>query len=286
MSRSTYYYQIKHRDLPKGKSTGRPVPGFSVGKDQKVVSDEEIRELILQLIENEGFAYGYLKITKALQKNQALKINKKKVYRLCKEMKVLRPQRKIKPQFPKRIAQNREITESNQLWETDLKYGYITGENRFFFIQPVLDVFDRGIVDYHIGLNCTAQDVIATVSGALLRRQLFHNEEKLIIRTDNGPQFISHLFEEFCIAHNLEHERIPVKTPNKNAHIESFNSILEEECLSRHEFKSYEEAYKIVSEFIKHYNRNRIHSSIRYLTPEECYKAVLNGTMTFKSVKL
>jgi len=201
-------------------------------------------------------------------------------------MKVLRPQRKIKPHFPKRIAQNREITGSNQLWETDLKYGYIAGENRFFFIQPVLDVFDRNIIDYHIGLNCTAQDVVATISNSLLRRQLYHKVEKLIIRTDNGPQFISQVFGEFCAAHNLEHERIPVKTPNKNAHIESFNSILEDECLSRYEFQSYEEAYKIVSEFIKHYNRNRIHSSIRYLTPEECYKASSKGTMVFKAVRL
>jgi len=262
------------------------VPGFSVGTDQQIVSDEVIKKLILQLIENEGYAYGYLKITKVLQKKQGLTINKKKVYRLCKEMKVLRPQRKIKPHFPKKIAQNREITGPNQLWETDLKYGYIAGENRFFFIQPVLDVFDRSIIDYHIGLNCTAQDVVATISSSLFRRQLYDNVKKLIIRTDNGPQFISQTFGEFCIAHNLEHERIPVKTPNKNAHIESFNAILEDECLSRYEFQTYEEAYKIVSEFVKHYNHNRIHSSIRFLTPEECYKASLKGTMVFKTVRL
>ncbi len=132
----------------------------------------------------------------------------------------------------------------------------------------------------------TAQDVATTISSSLLRRKLYKQVEKLIIRTDNGPQFISRAFGEFCAAHNLEHERIPVKTPNKNAHIESFNSILEDECLSRYVFQSYEEAYKIVSEFIKHYNRNRIHSSIRYLTPEECYKASLKGTMVFKAVRL
>jgi putative transposase len=64
-------------------------------------------------------------------------------------------------------------------------------------------------------------------------------EQKPVIRSDNGPQFISNLFEETCLEFGIEHERIPFKTPNLNAHIESFNAILEEECLSRREFASY-----------------------------------------------
>ncbi|WP_370872870.1 integrase core domain-containing protein [Croceifilum oryzae] len=62
------------------------------------------------------------------------------------------------------------------------------------------------------------------------------------LRTDNGPQFISHLFGDFCESNDLEHERIPPRTPNKNAHIKSFHSTLEHECLIRHEFKNYQEA--------------------------------------------
>ncbi|WP_461368682.1 hypothetical protein [Candidatus Darwinibacter acetoxidans] len=38
-----------------------------------------------------------------------------------------------------------------------------------------------------------------------------------------------------------------------NAHIESFHSILESDCLSRHEFQTYAEAYKRVSEFMDYY---------------------------------
>ncbi len=51
----------------------------------------------------------------------------------------------------------------------------------------------------------------------------------------------------------LSHEFIPVQTPNKNAHIESFFSILELEFLSVTYFKSFEEAYEktqILSAFI------------------------------------
>jgi len=82
-----------------------------------------------------------------------LLINKKKVYRLCKELKILRPQRKVKRKHPKKLARNRIVTASNQLWEVDVKYGYIASENRFFFIMPIIDVFDRCIIDYYIGLS-------------------------------------------------------------------------------------------------------------------------------------
>ncbi len=65
----------------------------------------------------------------------------------------------------------------------------------------------------------------------------------------------------------MKHERIPVKTPNMNAHIESFHSILEEECYGINEFHSYIEAYSIISNNMKYYNLRRWHGSLNYKTP-------------------
>ena len=52
-----------------------------------------------------------------------------------------------------------------------------------------------------------------------------------MIRTDNGPQFISHASKAACERFEIEHERIPLRTPNRNAHIETFHRLLEEEWL-------------------------------------------------------
>jgi putative transposase len=155
-----------------------------------------------------------VKLTIALRKYKHLVINKKKVYRLCKELDILRPQRKIKPKHPKRISRNRTITASKMLWEVDIKYGFIHGEDRFFFILSYIDVFDRSIIDYHMGLSCTAQDAVTTLKRALLKRDLFGSKEKPVIRSDNGPQFISHIFGDTCSGYGIEHERIPYKSPN------------------------------------------------------------------------
>ncbi len=129
-----------------------------------------------------------------------------------------------------------------------------------------------------MSLSCTAEDIVITLKRALMKRNLYNQETDLVIRSDNGPQFISHKFEDACKELNLEHERIPFKTPNKNAHIESFHRLLEDECLSRYEFKNYAEAYEEVSEYIKSYNRVRIHGSIGYVSPMEFYQRTLDGT--------
>jgi len=196
-----------------------------------------------------------------------------KVYRLCRELSVLKHKPRVKRKHPKRIARNLVVTAPNQPWEMDVKYGYIPGEDRFFFLMAIIDVYDRMIIDYHIGLSCLARDAAVTLKWALLQRELYRAGEKPVIRTDSGPQFISDVFETACKNMGLEHERIPFKTPNKNAHIEAFYSILEEECLSQCEFQSYADAYQAVVEYISYYNNTRIHSGINYLSLREFHEA-------------
>jgi len=150
----------------------------------------------------------------------------------------------------------------------------------------IIDVFDRTIISYHIGLTCEAKDLVQITQEALMKRQLFSQEAKPITRSDNGPQFISHRFEEACAEFKMTHERIPPKTPNKNAHIEAFHAILKQECYQRNEFETYPQAYEIVSEFIQEYNQNRIHGSIYDLSPYEYRAALKAGSVKPIEVKV
>ncbi len=288
IERSTYYAQVKRAQqtqvaIPR---VGRCAPGLSYTQEGRPIRDEQIGEWLMELLAGEGANYGYRKLTVLLRRKHHLKINKKKVYRLCKQMHVLRPQRKLKIKYPKRLANNRVITASNQLWETDIKYGWIHGEQRFFFLMSILDVFDRAVITYHLGLTCDAQHLVQILQEALMKRQLFDKAAKPIIRSDNGPQFISHLFEDTCNEFVMTHERIPPKTPNKNAHIESYHSIIEAECYQRHEFQTYPQAYKIVSQFIRDYNHSRIHGSIYDLSPYDYIAAVHQGSVKPKQIKV
>lgn len=111
---------------------------------------------------------------------------------------------------------NRVVTGVNQVWETDIKYGYIAEERRFFFIQSAIDVYDRMILGFHIGLSCTGQEAAMAVRGAYERRAIELGDSTVAIRSDNGQQFVFKQFEALCAEYGLEHECIPVQTPNKN----------------------------------------------------------------------
>lgn len=273
LSKSTYYYNlsIEGKIKPISNHAGRPIVGYSMTSKGEKVCDDAIKDQIMEAIQEEAFFYGYHKITIYLRKKMDLIINHKKVYRLCKELQILKKQRVIKVPVKSRISVNREIKKSNELWEADIKYGYIIGEDKFFFVLSIIDVFDRSIVDYHMGYSCTGSDAACLLRRALIRRNLFNSETKPIIRTDNGPQFISHIFENSCGEIGVYHERIPSRTPNKNAHIESFHRIMQDECIGVYEFNCYKEAYQQVGNFMKRYNTNRIHSSIKNMSPNEFY---------------
>lgn len=183
----------------KPENIGRPVVGYSLTKEGTKICDEQIKEYIMEAIQDEAFYYGYHKITYHLRDNKNLTINHKKVYRLCKELQILKDQRVIKPAVKSKISVNRIIKKSNELWEADIKYGYLVGEEKFFFILSVIDVFDRSIIDYYMGYSCTGSDAASLINRCLLKRNLFDSKEKPVIRTDNGPQFISHIFEDSCV---------------------------------------------------------------------------------------
>jgi transposase InsO family protein len=288
VSRSTYYYQQSHESQPHTTAGGRSIPGYSLTKAQRKISDEQIKEWIMEALSGDGYAYGYRKLTYHLRQTYELVINEKKVYRLCKALDVLRPQRRLRSKHPRTLARNRLITEPNQLWEVDLKYGYVAGEDRFFFILSYIDVYDRQIVGYHIGLTCEARHAVETLRAALWSRQILQRKQVVpILRSDNGPQFVSHLFEEECERWQATHERIPPRTPNLNAHIESYHRLLEDECLAMQEFSTYVQAYQAVVEFVELYNTRRLHSSLHYLSPRDFHKQHLTtGLQPKRTVKV
>ena len=286
VERSTYYAHVNKAEFKPIHRAGRPAPGYSYMQAGERISDEQICEWLMEFLAGENEAYGYRRLTLLLRRIHYLVINKKKVYRLCKKMNVLRPQRKLLGKYPRVLANNRIITGSNQLWETDIKYGWIDGEHRFFFIMCIIDVFDRAIIAYHIGLTCEAVHLVQITQEALRKRMLISKVDKPVIRSDNGPQFISHLFEDACVSNGMIHERIPPKTPNKNAHIESFHSILELECYRRNEFETYPQTYMIVTAFIQYYNQRRIHGSIYDLSPYEYMDSIEKQLVKPKQIKV
>ncbi|SFG95871.1 Integrase core domain-containing protein, partial [Desulfotomaculum arcticum] len=49
------------------------------------------------------------------------------------------------------------------------------------------------------------------------------------------------------------------------------------DCLSRHEFVSYQDAYQVISDYIQFYNKRRMHGSLSDLSPLEFINELAAG---------
>ena len=277
LSKSTYYHRCQPRGERRRKG-GRPIAGFSWTTVGQQITDEIIKQYLLAAIEGDGAHYGYRKLTHQLRREFDLVINKKKVYRLCREMNALHPQRRRRQQVSCKRTRNRIVSGPNQVWASDVKYGYIEGESRYFYMASVLDIYDRSIVGCHIGLNCQGRHILQLVQQGIKERGA--NAARLVLRTDNGTQYKSRVLARGCATLGVQHEYIPAKTPDANAHIESFHAILEKECLAESRFGSYLSALTEVRDFLKFYNERRLHSGCGYRPPLEYYREVQAGQLT------
>lgn len=279
VAESTYYAR-KKRQIDGGSQgtkqkkiqVGRPTPRYSWMTDGRKVSDAQIGTWLIELAAGEEHSYGYRLMALALHDQKGLILNHKKSYRLCKKLGLLQKKRRKKCKHPRRLPRNQIIKGPNQLWQMDLKYGYVAGYDRFFYLFDIIDVFDRNIVGYYVGSSCEAKDVCNTVKQALEKR-IVPGESLPTVRTDNGTHFVSHAFGAMCEDLGLLHERIPPKTPNMNAYIESFHNNIERDLLTKEYFNSYEEAFECVDRYIEFYNERRYHGSLQKMSPVQYMRA-------------
>ncbi|MEQ1665567.1 MAG: DDE-type integrase/transposase/recombinase, partial [Bdellovibrionales bacterium] len=222
--RSSFYYK---KETYKDIKRGRPIPGYTVNRDGSFVLDTTIVNILTEYRKDIHFmtAVGAKSLSRYIAAEKNIYINHKKIYRLCDENNLLlfKQNSTLNRKQKKKRCEFQTINGPNQLWQFDIKYGYIHGEQKYFFLLAFIDVYTKKIVGYFIGKSCKADDLVFTLQRALKSEQI-KSDQKLIIRSDNGTQMTSNKFFFYLkrLEQKLQHEFIPPRTPNRNAYIESF----------------------------------------------------------------
>lgn len=95
--------------------------------------------------------------------------------------------------------------------------------------------------------------------------------KKLIFHSDLGSQYTSNDLKKLCKKFNITQSFSKKGCPYDNAGIESFHSSIKKEEIYRNTYRTFEEANRAVFKYIEGwYNRKRLHSSINYMTPDQC----------------
>ncbi|MGE9811447.1 IS3 family transposase, partial [Ferroplasma acidiphilum] len=210
---------------------------------------------------------GYRRVW-AVARNEGVKINMKTVRKLIKSKNLQFPYAKHKNRTNKRNLT--KPSDINQLWETDIHY--VRTHNGMYYLIAVEDCFSKRWLSHNFSRTCTPKDRVKPIEYAYAIRYTNSNLNNLILRTDNGTQYIAKSFMDIARLLNIPHEYIEKQTPEDNGDIESFHNSLKTYYIWLNDLESYEDAKELMEYAFNDYNNYRPHSSIGYLTPVEFEK--------------
>ena len=165
---------------------------------------------------------------------------------------------------PNWLNQEFSATAPNQKWVTDITY--IDTAEGWLYLASVLDLYSRMVVGWAMGEHIDTTLVEAAWKMAVLRR---NPPSGLLLHSDQGSQFTSQTYQQALAAQECQASMSRVGNCYDNAVMESFFGTLKMECATR-QFASHTQARTQIFEYIEAwYNRQRLHSSLGYLSPEE-----------------
>lgn len=170
--------------------------------------------------------------------------------------------------------------EPHEHWHIDVAYLNICGT--FYYLCSVLDGCSRSIVHWEIRESMTVQEVEIILTRARER----YPEARPRIISDNGPQFVARDFKEFIRLLGMSHVKTSPYYPQANGKIERWHRTVKGECVRKTVPLTLEEGRKYVKDFVEYYNKERLHSAIGYVTPQDRLEGRQNAVQESRDRKL
>ena len=143
---------------------------------------------------------------------------------------------------------------------------YVPTDEGWLYLAGVLDLFSRKIVGWsmtdHLGWDLAGE----ALDMGLLRRQPSPGR---LHHSDRGVQYASEAYRELLAGHGIVVSMSRVGDCYDNAAMESFWATLKTELVHHERYATRDEARRSIFEYIEvFYNRQRLHSSLGYVSPE------------------
>lgn len=153
--------------------------------------------------------------------------------------------------------------------EMDIKMVWIPSVGKNAYLLSVIDVHTRRILKDYFSFSIKQNQVISLLFRLL---EEYQYPESVVIRSDNGSQFIAKNVREYLELLGVNQEFTHAATPEENAHIEAYHGILKKEVFQRFEYRSFGEIEQILKRYIIFYNNVRHHGLLGRITPMEKWK--------------
>jgi len=236
-----------------------------------------VRSLIQKIVVEHRRRYGYRRVWFELNK-LGMVVNHKRVLRLMREDNLLALQRKQyvmttdsdhSLDIALNLARRMKLTGVNQLWVADITY--IRAWSEFVFLAVVLDAYSRKVVGWELSRKLSSGLALRALEQAIAVRQ---PSPGLVHHSDRGAQYASREYVELLEKHQMVASMSRPGNPYDNARCERFMQTLKQEEIYASAYRDLEHLRENLGDFIeRYYNKKRLHSALRYRTPEEFERA-------------
>jgi len=216
--------------------------------------------------------YGSPRIHEALQR-KGIRCSRKRVFRLMRQGS-LRPKKvrrfrkttqaaETHPKAPNVLNREFRAGGPDMVWAGDITY--LRTLDGWLYLAVIVDLFSRRIVGWAVSTRLTQDLALSALKRALAERKA---RAGLLHHSDRGSQYTSRDYQEA-----LGKVGFKVSMSRKgdcwdNAVVESFFATLKAELGDT--FSSRQAAHDALFDYIEvFYNRQRLHSSIGYMSPAE-----------------
>lgn len=242
VSRSGYYDFVHRLD--------RPEP------------DMALAELLRLQQERCKRTYGYRRMWLWLEK-QGVHHDPKTVLRVMKKYDLLSEIRQARKwvqmgqqvhKYENLLNRDFKTNSPNSKWVTDISY--IHTSEGVLYLSIIRDLYDNSIVAYKTAAQQTVNLVLDTIRLAMRKEKVVAG--RLQLHSDQGFQYTSQAYFNLTKEYGITPSMSRRGNCYDNAMAENFFSILKTECIYRQKIKSFQQARKLIDEFIHFYNYERI----------------------------
>ena len=204
--------------------------------------------------------YGYRRIQIFLER-QGHKMSAGRAYRLWNKAGLQVPRKRTRRRISSGRPRPQAPVVANHVWAYDFVFD-TTATGQQLKCLTVIDEYTRESLAIDVAGSIRSTRVIEVLSQLISVRGV-----PKILRSDNGPEFVSNALLRWATNNGLDMALIEPGKPWQNGVAESFNGKFRDECLSMEWFRSRAEAKVVIESWRCHYNGIRPHSSLGNLTP-------------------
>lgn len=232
MVESSYYRE------PSGGKKGNKPSKLTFHQSKGCVNQLAVINTVKAILTHEFIDFGYRLMTSYLKRDGYV-VNHKKLYRIMKEEGLLKLENRIdRSGSGRKFVKFRKVKTSRPLecLEMDIKMVWIPKAGKNAYLLSIIDVHTRKILKDYFSFTIKQAHVIKLLS--LLFEDYFY-PESVVIRSDNGSQFIAKKVREYLGLIGVQQEFTHIATPEENAHIEAYHGILKKEVFRRFDYHNF-----------------------------------------------